>query len=89
VPALLLIALAGLLACVFVPMLVGGGSMWKRAATGLAWAVADFAAWVGLMFLVSRLDLPQAVGYAPIGFLALFPWILPAALFIAGRRGRL
>ncbi len=92
VPVLLLIAVAGMLACIFVPMLVGSGSMWKRAGIGLAWAVADFVAWEFLFFLMVRsqvalnLNLPQAVGMAAIGFLALFPWILPAVLFIAGRR---
>jgi len=95
VPVLLLISLGGMLACVVVPLMFGSGSMWKRAGIGLAWAVADFIAWQALMYFLfrtdisARLDLPQAVGFAAIGFLAIFPWFLPAALFVAARRGRL
>ena len=93
VPALLVIAFAGIVACIFVPLLVGRGSMWKRAAIGLAWAGVDLLAWWALMYLGVRantvhapLPLPEALGHVMIGFLALFTWILPLVLFIVGRR---
>ena len=89
---LLIIVLAGMAACIVVPLLVGRGSMWKRAAIGIGWAIVDLLAWWGLMFLAIHAGtlglpaLPEAMGYAMIGFLTLFTWILPLVLFIVGRR---
>ncbi len=87
---LLVIALAGIVACIVVPILVGRGPMWKRAAIGFAWAVVDLLAWWGLILLATRAGtaglIPEAIGYAMIGFLALCTWILPGVLFIVGRR---
>jgi len=92
VPVLIVIAFAGMIACVFVPPLVGQGSLWKRFLVGIAWAFVDFWVWIGLLWLVAGLEkqtkglqLPEAVGYAVITLLTLSSWILPIVLFVKGR----
>ena len=66
--------------------------MWRRAAIGSGWAVVNFLAWWALVYLAIQLGthglttLPEALGYAMIGFLALFTWILPVVLLIRARR---
>jgi hypothetical protein len=91
VPTLFLIAFAGMLACIFVPPLVGSGSIWLRYAQGLGWAGADFLVWLALLWIFAGLGrgstaLPEFVGIAGVALLTLGPWILPVVLFVVGRR---
>ena len=60
---LLIIVLAGMAACIVVPLLVGRGSMWKRAAIGIGWAIVDLLAWWGLMFLAARVYRPDGTDH--------------------------
>lgn len=94
--AAILIALGGIVACIVVPLAVGSGRPLARWGTGTFVAVVDFFVWILLVVTVTAwnqgaVGLPEWVVWTTIGFLVLFPWIIPAVLlvYLRAKRARL